>query len=75
MDVVSRRRTKVRLGLLVAGLVAAAVPTLLIPEASAAPPPGFTSNPTSTPTSKPTGQPGLRKCIPEYTDNNWCPPA
>jgi len=78
VDVVSRRRTKVRLGLVLAGLVAAgaaSLPTLLGPDASAAQPPGFTSNPTSTPTSKPTGQPGPRKCIPEYTDNNWCPPV
>lgn len=76
VDVVKRRRTK--LGLVVAGLVvagAASLPTLLGPDASAAQPPGFTSNPTSTPTAKPTDQPGLRTCLPEYTDNNWCPPA
>ena len=78
VDVVSRRRTKVRLGLVLAGLVAAgaaSLPTLLGPDASAGQPPGFTSNPTSTPTAKPTSKPGLGKCIPEYTDNNWCPPV
>jgi hypothetical protein len=80
VDVVKRRRTK--LGLVVAGLVAAgaaSLPTLLGPDASAAQQPGFTSNPTSTPTAKPTStptsKPGLGKCIPEYTDNNWCPPV
>jgi hypothetical protein len=76
VDVVKRRRTK--LGLIVAGLVAvgaASLPTLLGPDASAAQAPGFTSNPTSTPTAKPTSKPGLGKCIPQYTDNNWCPTA
>jgi hypothetical protein len=85
VDVVShhrRRRVKIRLGLVVAGLVAAgtaSLPTLLGPEASAGQPP-FTTNPTGTAApsetaTKPTGSPSVRKCIPDYTDNNWCAPG
>jgi hypothetical protein len=125
VDVVShrlRRRTKIRLGLLIAGLAAAgaaSLPTLLGPDASAGQPPPFTSNPTATSTAKPTGTttpkppvtatspttaaPAVtdappstaaptesaptetppkptastshHKCVPDYTDNNWCPPG
>jgi hypothetical protein len=103
VDVVShrqRRRAKIRLGLVIAGLVAAgsaSLPTLLGPDASAGQPP-FTTNPTGTARATPTKPPALPanatspsaadptpsqtatkpasppvgKCIPDYTDNNWC---
>ncbi len=85
MEVVSHRqrhKAKIRLGLIVAGLAAAgaaSLPTLLGPDASAAQPPVFTTNPTGTTTASPTKPPAtppsvVGRCGPEYTDNNWCWP-